>query len=126
MKTIMIVDNEKSILDQVKDSLDENEFDVVTVNSNREAIEIIENDTNDKFGLILIDTSLPDSKQPALFSMKPKSKKDIEREINVRKKILEWMLKKGIHDLPDVEVVIQQYYYNPEALLEKVLSETSE
>ena len=78
MKTIMIVDDEKSILEQVKDSLDENEFDVVTVNNNREAIELIEDDTDDRFGLILIDTSLPDSKQPALFSMKPKSKKNID------------------------------------------------
>jgi DNA-binding response OmpR family regulator len=74
----MIVDDEKSILEQVKNGLDENEYEVVTVNNNREAIELIENDNDDKFGLILIDTSLPDSKKPALFSMKPKSKKNID------------------------------------------------
>lgn len=78
MKTIMIVDDEKNILEQVKTSLDENEFEVVTVSNNREAIEIIENDTDEKFGLILIDTSLPNSKKPALFSMKPKSKRNID------------------------------------------------
>jgi DNA-binding NtrC family response regulator len=78
MKTIMIVDDEKSVLDQVRSSLDENEYDIVTVKNNREAIEMIENDKHDRFGLILIDTSLPDSKQPALFSMKPQSKKNID------------------------------------------------
>ncbi len=78
MKTIMIIDDEKSILEQVKTSLDENEFEVITVSNNREAIELIENDNTDKFGLILIDTSLPNSNKPALFSMKPKSKKNID------------------------------------------------
>ena len=78
MKTIMIVDDEKSILDLVKSSLDENEFEVVTVSNNREAIELIEKDNEDKFGLILIDTSLPNSNTPALFSMKPKTKKNID------------------------------------------------
>jgi len=78
MKTIMIVDDEKSVLDQVKSSLEGNEYDVVTVNNNREAIEMIENDKNNRFGLILIDTSIPDSKKPALFSMKPQSKKNID------------------------------------------------
>jgi len=53
-----------------------------------------------------------------------KSKKEIEREINVRKKILEWMMKNNIHFQPEVEVVIQHYYYQPEVLLEKVLSDT--
>ena len=78
MKTIMIVDDEKSILDQVKSSLDKTEYEVVVVNNNREAIELIEKDSDDKFGLILIDTSLPNSNKPALFSMKPKSKKNID------------------------------------------------
>ncbi|MAG18359.1 MAG: secretion protein [Candidatus Diapherotrites archaeon] len=52
-----------------------------------------------------------------------KSKKEVEMEVNVRKRILEWMLKNEIHTQPEVEVVIQQYYYNPEGLLEKVLAE---
>lgn len=78
MKTVMIVDDEKSVLDQVRSSLEESEYEVVTVDNNREAIEMIENDSTDRFGLILIDTSLPDSKKPALFSMKPKTKKNID------------------------------------------------
>lgn len=54
-----------------------------------------------------------------------KTKKEVEREIQVRKKILDWMLKNGIHAQPEVEIVIQHYYYDPETLLEKVLSDTN-
>ena len=78
MKTIMVVDDETSILEQVKSVLEEDEFEVVTVDNRRKALELIEQDKDDNFSLILIDTSLPDSKQPAFFSMKPKSKKDID------------------------------------------------
>ena len=53
------------------------------------------------------------------------SKKEVEREINVRKKILEWMLKNGLHSQSEVEIVVQHYYYDPESLLEKVLSDTT-
>ena len=78
MKTIMVVDDETSILEQVKSVLEEDDFEVVTVDNRRKALELIEQDKDDNFSLILIDTSLPDSKQPAFFSMKPKSKKDID------------------------------------------------
>ena len=54
-----------------------------------------------------------------------KTKKEVEREISVRRNILEWMLKHNIRAQPEVDIVIQHYYYDPEALLEKVLSETS-
>lgn len=78
MKTIMVVDDETSILEEVKSCLEEDDFEVVTVDNSRKALEIMENDKEDNFGLILIDTSMPDSKKPAFFSMKPRSKKDID------------------------------------------------
>lgn len=78
MKTIMVVDDEASILEEVKSCLEEDDFEVVTVNNSRKALELMENDKQDNFGLILIDTSMPDSKKPAFFSMKPRSKKDID------------------------------------------------
>jgi DNA-binding NtrC family response regulator len=78
MKTIMVVDDETSILEEVKSCLEEDDFEVVTVDNSRKALELMENDKEDNFGLILIDTSMPDSKTPAFFSMKPKSKKDID------------------------------------------------
>lgn len=78
MKTIMVVDDETSVLETVKSCLEEDEFEVVTANTSRKAIELIEEDKEDKFGLILIDTLIPDSKKPALFSMNPKSKSNID------------------------------------------------
>ena len=78
MKTIMVVDDESSILEQVKSCLADGDFEVIAVDSSRKAIELMDNDKEDNFGLILIDTSMPDSKQPAFFSMKPKSKSDID------------------------------------------------
>ena len=78
MKTIMVVDDETSILEEVKSCLKEEDFEVVTVDNNRKAFELIEDDNEDNFSLILIDTSLPDSNIPAFFSMKPISKRDID------------------------------------------------
>ena len=74
MKTIMVVDDETSILKEVKSCLEDDDFEVITVESNRKALELMENDKEEDFGLILIDTSLPDTNKPAFFSMKPKSK----------------------------------------------------
>lgn len=77
MKTIMVVDDEASILDEVKSCLEEDEFEVITASNSRKALELMNEDEED-FGLILIDTSMPDSKKPAFFSMKPKSKSNID------------------------------------------------
>lgn len=77
MKTIMVVDDEASILDEVKSCLEEDEFEVVTASNSRKALELMNEDEED-FGLILIDTLMPDSKKPAFFSMKPKSKSNID------------------------------------------------
>ena len=78
MKTIMVVDDEISILDQVKNCLKEDNFKVITVDNNRKALELMERENEDDLGLILIDTSMPDTKKPAFFSLKPKSKKSID------------------------------------------------
>ena len=55
-----------------------------------------------------------------------RTKKEIMREINVRKKILQWMQKNNIRSNQEVETVIQRYYYDPESVLEKVASELAE
>jgi len=49
-----------------------------------------------------------------------KTKKEIEREILVRKRIIEWMLKEGVTSPTDVETIIQRYYFDPESLLNEV------
>ncbi len=78
MKSVMIVDDEKNILDEVKNILEENEFNVTTAENSRKAFELMETKKENNFGLILIDSQLPDSKKPALFSMKPSNKKNID------------------------------------------------
>ena len=78
MKTIMVVDDETSILDEVKSCLEKEDYKVVAVDNNRKAFELIEKDNEDYYSLILIDTSLPESNIPAFFSMKPSIKKNID------------------------------------------------
>jgi DNA-binding NtrC family response regulator len=78
MKTIMVVDDEISVLDQVKSCLEKDDYKVVTVDNNRKALELMEGVNEENFGLILIDTSMPNTKKPAFFSLKPKSKKNID------------------------------------------------
>lgn len=78
MKTIMVVDDEISVLKQVKSCLEEDDFEVVTVDNSRKALELMEGEREESFGLILIGTQMPDSKKPAFFSIKPKSKKNID------------------------------------------------
>ena len=78
MKTIMVVDDEISVLKQVKSCLEEDDFEVITVDNSRKALELIEGEREESFGLILIDTLMPNSKEPAFFSIKPNSKKNID------------------------------------------------
>ncbi len=79
MKSIMIIDDEAHILSDVKSFL-ENDFDVITVNNNRKALEMIEKHNKD-LGLILIDSNIPDTEIPAFFSMKP----DMDKKIDTTK-----------------------------------------
>jgi len=74
----MVVDDEISILETVKSCLIKEDFEVVTVDNNRKAFEIMENDKENNFSLILIGTRFPNSDIPAFFSMNPKSKKNID------------------------------------------------
>ena len=78
MKTIMIIDDKTNIIEEVKKSLEQEDFELITAENNRKALELIEEDKEDKYGLILIDTSMPDTKTPAFFSIKPKSNKNID------------------------------------------------
>jgi len=54
MKTIMVVDDERNILDEVKLALEGEDFKIVTVDNNRKAFEIIDEDCEDNYNLILI------------------------------------------------------------------------
>jgi len=78
MKSIMIIDDEKDLLEEIRTCLKDDEYQIITANNSREAIELMEQEKEEDFGLILINTSMPNSNTPALFSMKPKTKKDID------------------------------------------------
>jgi len=55
-----------------------------------------------------------------------RTKKEVMREINVRRRILQWMKKNNIRSNEDVETIIQRYYYDPESILEKVATELAD
>jgi DNA-binding NtrC family response regulator len=68
----MIVDDETAILEKVKSFLAEDDFNVVTANNSRQALEILEKEEN--IDLILINTPISSDNTTALYSMKPNSK----------------------------------------------------
>jgi len=78
MKSIMIVDNEKNVLDEVKKILEKDDFNVITAENSRKAFEIMDTNKEDNISLILINSLIPNTQTPALFSMKPSKKKDID------------------------------------------------
>ena len=78
----MVVDDEKNVLDSVKFCLEQEDFKVITVENRRKAIEFIEYDKGDDLELILVDTSMPDTKMPALFCLKHRHKASFDTTKN--------------------------------------------
>ncbi len=70
-------------------------------------------------------TDVPSSILEDLANKVLRSKKEVEQEMKIRKSILDWMVRNNMHSYSEVEKIIQQYYYSPEMLLQKVLSETT-
>jgi len=76
MKTIMVVDEEKSMLDQVRRILLHEDILVVTATDSRRALSQLLWEDEETFDLILINTKMPgDTTRTALFSLKPSLKK---------------------------------------------------
>ena len=76
IKTIMIVDEETDFLKQVKATLENDDFKVVTARNSREALDRLEDENEETFDLILVNTRMPGSTLTnALFSMRPSLKK---------------------------------------------------
>ena len=78
MKTIMVIDDETDVLEKVKSSLENDDFEVVIASDSRQALELMAVNKEEDYGLILIDTLLPGTKKSAFFSMRPKSKMHID------------------------------------------------
>lgn len=76
IKTVMVVDDEADVLEQVKSYLKYDEFDVVTVKNSRQALELM--DTDVAVDLILVNTQMPASDKTAFFSMKPDSRLSVK------------------------------------------------
>jgi len=72
---------------------------------------------------IIERTNVPSHTLEVLADKTMKSKKEIMKEISVRKKILDWMIKNNIRSSPEVETVIQSYYINPKEILQEVLDD---
>jgi CheY-like chemotaxis protein len=62
----------------MKSFLENDELEVFTANSSREALELINNNKEENINLILIDTFIPSINKPAFFSLKPTSKMNID------------------------------------------------
>lgn len=70
-------------------------------------------------------TAVPSALVEKLAAKTLRTKKDIESELLVRKKIIDWMITSGINSQESVESIIQQYHYDSDSLLLKVLQYNS-
>jgi len=76
IKTIMIIDEEPTLLKEAKALLEKEDVEVVTARNSREALDHLNEENEETFDLILVNTRMPGSVySSALFSMKPSLKK---------------------------------------------------
>lgn len=76
IKTIMIIEEETNLLNEIKSLLEKEDFAVVTAQNNREALEFLNQKSEESVDLILVNTRMPGSLlTSALFSLKPPLKK---------------------------------------------------
>ncbi|MBN1280369.1 MAG: response regulator [Candidatus Thermoplasmatota archaeon] len=101
MRSVMIVDEEENILEQVKAALASEDIEVITATDSRQALSQLREDNEETFDLILVNTRMPGSKTTtALFSMKPTVKKqpagveDFLQKPFTREQLLEFVKKK--------------------------------
>ena len=74
----MIVDEEIDSFREIKTVLEREDFAVVSVHNSREALECLNQESEERFDLILVNTRMPGSVQTsALFCMKPPLKKQL-------------------------------------------------
>lgn len=74
MKTIMVVDDESKVQEQIKKYLDTDDYKIISVNDSREAFKKMNEKTED-YNLLLIDSPIPGFEgKYGLISMKPDTK----------------------------------------------------
>ena len=67
-------------------------------------------------------TDIPSHTINSLAEKTGLSKQELKDEMLIRKRIIDWMVEQGIHKAPEVEKVIQEYYLDPRAVLERLYS----
>ncbi|MDO8627617.1 MAG: ATPase, T2SS/T4P/T4SS family [Candidatus Diapherotrites archaeon] len=67
-----------------------------------------------------VRTDIPSHTLQTLADKTGLSKTALKNEMLVRQRILEWMLENNIRSAPNVEKIIQQYYHDPNSILEKI------
>jgi len=67
-----------------------------------------------------IRTDIPSHVMELLGEKTNMTKNELRKEMLIRKKILEWMLEKGLKKSDEVESVIQKYYLDPSIVLQQV------
>jgi len=80
----MVVDEEVDVVKQLKSYLENDEYEIIDVKNRREAINRME--TDKIIDLMLINTSKYSNDTNAFFSIKPKTKTDIDDVDNYLKK----------------------------------------
>jgi len=68
----------------------------------------------------ILKTDLPSHLIELLSERVSMTKNELKQEIEVRKRLIDWMLAKGISDMGDVEEIFQRYYLDPAGVLEKL------
>ncbi|MFH1586587.1 MAG: ATPase, T2SS/T4P/T4SS family [Candidatus Diapherotrites archaeon] len=71
----------------------------------------------------LVRTDVPSHIIEILAEKTMRSKNEVRKEMGIRQNIIEWMLKNNIRANPDVETIIQRYYYDPETVLKEVMKD---
>ncbi len=70
---------------------------------------------------LVVRTDVPSHIIEYLAEKTSMAKNDLKREMLIRQRILEWMQRKQIRKTNDVEKIIQQYYLDPNSVLEEVM-----
>jgi len=74
---------------------------------------------NEKTGQVK-RTNVPSELVEKLAISSGMTKNELKREILVRKKILEFLIRQGVRKRSEVEKIVQQYYFNSEAILKRI------
>ena len=70
----MIVDDEPEMFAIVQSFLQHDEYEIMTANNSRQALELLGENKGKSIDLILIDTPIPGTGKTGFFSMKPESR----------------------------------------------------